>query len=181
MSDKTIQFSVDKTKVREGDYVIITWNCDSPDAVSLTVDGGISSYNTQLADSGSRSVTLDKAKGGKVILRLNVVYNGKVERKELAVKVEAVKAAKAHKAKKVHTSRPVSNPFRNLKQNWNSFLYRLKYGWQAMPEKKRRRYKAIFCVLLAVWLFSIARTCGYQAGYEKGLEAQIESPASFRV
>ena len=178
MSDKTIQFSADKTKVREGDYVVVSWSCESPDAVSLTVDNGISSYNTQLADSGSRSVTIGKSKGNKTILRLNVVYNGKIERKELEVKVEGIKAAKAQKAKKIHTRRPTSNPFRNLKQNWSSFIYRLKYGWNAMPMKKRRIYKAIFCALLVVWFFSIARTCGYQAGYEKGLEAAPRTTVS---
>ena len=175
MSDRTIQFSVDKTKVREGDYVVITWSCDGPDAVSLTVDNGMSSYNTQLADSGSRSVTIEKSKGNKTIMRLNVVYNGKVERKELEVKVEAVKPAKA---KKVRTHKPVSNPFRNFKSKWNSFVYRLKYGWQAMPERKRRIYKTILYALLAIWLLSTVRTCGYNAGYQKGLQKAPESTIS---
>lgn len=175
---KEIQFQVGKTKVREGDYVVISWQCDSPDAVSLTVDNGLSPYNVQLADSGSRSVTIEKSKGKKTVLRLNVVYNGKVERKELEVKVEEVREAKAPKARQARPARSFRNPFRNFKANWNSFKYRLRYGWQVMPEKKRRIYKAIMYGLLAVWLFSIVRTCGYQAGYQKGLESAPQSTIS---
>lgn len=165
---KDIQFSVDRTKAKEGESVVVSWNCDSPDAVSLAVDNGYTSYNVQLADSGSRPVTIEQSKG-KTLLRLNVVYNGKVERKELSVKVEKVKAAKAPKTRTAR--KPLRNPFRNFRSNWNSFCYRLRYGWQAMPQKKRRNYSAILIALALIWLFTIARTCGYQAGYRNGVES----------
>lgn len=166
---KEIQFKTDRTKVREGEYVIISWQCDSPDAVSLTVDNGFSSYSVQLADSGSRSVTVEKSKGRKTVLRLNAVYNGKVERKEIEVKVEEVKARRAPKAGT--SPKPFRNPFRNFRSGWNSFKYRLSYGWQAMPEKKRRNYTTVLIALALVWLFTVARTCGYQAGYQKALDS----------
>ena len=174
MSSTPIKFSVDKSKAKEGEYVTVYWSCESPDAVSLTVDDGFSPSRVQLPDSGSRVIAIGKSNDGKTTLRLNVVRNGKVERKELEVKVETMKAAKAKKTKTAHTRKPISNPFRNLKSGWNSFIYRLKYGWQVMPDKKRRTYKVALYAIIALWLLCIARTCGYQAGYDKGQNEAID-------
>jgi len=142
----------------------VSWDCESPDAVSLTVDNGFRETSVQLADSGSRSVVMDQSKGNTT-LRLTVVQNGKVQKEELSVKVSKPKA----KTTKQH--RPLNNPFKNLNGNWSSFIYRLRYGWQMLPDKKRKIYKAIFFGLIALWLFGIAESIGYKAGFKKGYES----------
>lgn len=163
----SFNFTVDKKSVREGDYVVVSWACKNPDAVSLTVDNGYGQTSVQLADSGSRSVVMDRSKG-KTVLRLSVVQNGKIHKEELSVKVEA---RKAPKAERTSTHSGPKNSFKNIKGNWSTFVYRLRYGWQMLPEKKRRIYRAILYALIAVWIFSIAESIGYRAGFRKGVES----------
>lgn len=172
-------FKVDKKKAKVGDWVTVSWNCDSPDAVSLTVDNGYSSYNVQLADSGSYGITIAKSKG-KTILRLNVVFNGKVQREELEVKVEESEhhqqstgsSRKVYEAEPPRSSkkRSFGNPLSWLSRKWSDFNARFRYGWSLLPEKKKRIYKIALWVIVAVWLFSIAQSIGYKAGYQRGIQ-----------
>lgn len=159
---KNIQFNIDKTKVKTGEYVTVTWQCEGPDAVSLTIDNGSSTNSLQLPDSGSRSIVMEK---GKTTLRLKAIFNGKAEQKELTVKVEEPKAAKKPRARKA-TSRRLRSP----KELWYGF----KAGWNMLPEKRRRVLKTLIYVTLALWFFSIIRTCGYQDGYQKGIESSTQ-------
>lgn len=151
-----ITFNSDKTKAREGEYINVSWSCEGPDAVSLTIDNGYNSSSMQLADSGSRAILLTKSKG-KTVLRLKAVFNRKAEVSEIAVKVEAPKPEKKAKAPKAKKPRkPIKNPFKTLKSSWTTFWSRMKYGWQMLPPRKRRTYKILFLVLFILWLLTFA-------------------------
>ncbi|MCQ2148156.1 MAG: hypothetical protein MJZ16_11680 [Bacteroidales bacterium] len=174
-------FRVDKKRAKVGDWVTVSWDCDSPDAVSLTVDNGFSSHNVQLADSGSYGITITKSNGGKTTLRLNVVFNGKVQREEVEIKVEGSEPEhKAESDKKVYEAeppksskssrKPFTNPLDWLSKKWNNFNAKFRYGWSLLPERKRRIYKTVFWVIVAIWLFSIAQSIGYKAGYQRGIQ-----------
>lgn len=181
-------FKVDKKKANIGDWVTVSWDCDSPDAVSLTVDNGFSSYNVQLADSGSYGITIAKSKG-KTILRLNVVFNGKVQREELEVKVEGSeqreKSNSAESDRKVYEAEPpksskkaskaYNNPLNWISQKWDNFNAKFQYGWSLLPERKRRIYKTVLWVIVAIWLFSIAQSIGYKAGYKRGIQEGVHT------
>lgn len=186
MRKHKIQFSTDKDKVKEGEYVTVAWCCEGPDAVSLTVDNGFSSYVMQLPDSGSRQIKVEKSKG-RTIFRLTVVYNGKAQRAELPVRVSNIKPVKASKPghsftfgkskssnagtyKASNSGRTVKDIVENIKSWFRTTWGKIKLGWQMMPEKKRRTYKIIFAVLVAMWLLSLSRNAGFQAGYQKGLQ-----------
>lgn len=140
-----IRFVVDRKKAVPGEYVTVTWTCEDPDSVSLTVDNGISVSNVQLADNGSRVVLIEQGKGGKTSLRLNAVFNGKVERQSIEVRT-------------VSPSKPKRRRI-SLKASWEIFRQRLVCSWRSMPEKTRRIYKILAAVLAAFWLAGIAGTC----------------------
>jgi len=179
---KILKFSVDKQKITQGEWVTVSWECEDPDAVSLTVvdTEGNSRNIIHLADSGAQAVTLDLA--GKTVIRLNAVFGGKAQREEVTVKVAKKKQEKAKDSqakearyegpgRKSNSSKnPFSNPFSNLGQKWNTFIQRLAYGWSLLPQRRRRIYKAIIWGIIAFWFFSIAQGIGYKAGYQKGLE-----------
>ncbi|MCI2081717.1 MAG: hypothetical protein LKJ93_00805, partial [Bacteroidales bacterium] len=92
-----IIFKVDRKAIKEGEAVIIHWECQNPDSVSLKVDDGYQSAILQLADSGNREISITRSKG-KTILTLRVVENGKLKKKEISIKVKKEKPQKARPA-----------------------------------------------------------------------------------
>ncbi len=167
-----IVFSSDKRSATEGDFVVVSWECWLPDAVTLTIENGYESSRMQLPDSGTRTIAIRKSKG-KTTLRLVASFGGRVERKELDIKVKNLRPVRA----KVYRARPqrgrVWRPkewFSSLGYRWRSFCQRVVYGWRALPERKRRTYKLLLVLLVAMWIGSLMCTAGYNAGYERGVK-----------
>ena len=174
-----INFTVDRKSVREGETVMVTWDAGVPDAVTLTIENGYETSRLQLPDSGSRAVMIAKSKG-KTTLRLAVAQGGRVERRELCVKVKNIKPirAKAYRPKS-HRNRQFSlkNLPRRIGEWWRTFCSRMRYAWQVMPPKQKRIYRILLIVLAVMWMGSMWRNAGYRAGYEQAIRdaQQIEA------
>lgn len=172
-------FEVNPAKVTEGDQVTVTWSCELPDSVMLSVEGCGSPTRVQLADSGTRSFYATEA--GTMKFTLAVSCNGKISRQEKKVSVKAMKTIKGEKVGRERTSsRSSSFSFDEMKnrsfswfgsiwQKIKGFFLRLAYGWAAMPEKKRRIWKFVVYLCIAMWLASFFQNLGYKFGYEKGI------------
>jgi len=92
----SIKFNVDKKQVAEQEYVTVSWECRSPDQVTLTVEDGTRTVH-QLADSGSRVV---QASGNADVMTLTLRASiaGKTHEKTLSVKVKRT----VYEGEKVH-------------------------------------------------------------------------------
>ena len=167
---KGIEFKVDRKRVKEGDIVVVTWNCNLPDSVTLIIDNGYNISRIQLPDSGTRSVLIQRSKG-KTTLRLSVVQGGKVEYKEVEVKNISLTNDNGHRTyqgNSTSSTSSLSGWFGRLKYKISLFIQRFTYGWRVMPENKRRTYKILLAVLIVLWIAVIFQRIGYNAGYEKG-------------
>lgn len=181
MSESKIVFSIDRTDVNEGENVMVAWDCGIPDAVTLTIDNGYSVSQIQLADSGSRMVSIHKSKG-RTTLRLTVAMGGRIERREVVVKVKNLKTTKTHSTSNrgQNWSRGTSRngfSFRKLydkaRYKIRGFFQRLSYGWSAMPRRTKRIYQFAFVLMIAMWFNTCGQSKGYQMGYEQAMrEAQ---------
>lgn len=177
MSENKIVFNVDRTDVSEGENVMVAWDCGLPDAVTLTIDNGYSTSQIQLADSGSRMVAMHKSKG-RTTLRLTVATGGKIERREVAVKVKNLKTTKTETASNSSYSY-AQNKSRNklslkgllgkVGYRIRSFFQRLSYGWRVMPKKTKRIYQCAFILMFAMWFNTCGQSKGYQMGYEQAM------------
>ncbi|MBR2400502.1 MAG: hypothetical protein IKB03_01920 [Tidjanibacter sp.] len=185
MSKEKIIFSVDRKSAHEGENVMVAWECDLPDAVTLTINNGYTTSQIQLADSGSRSVTMTKSKG-KTTLRLTAAFGGRIERKEIDVRVQNLKVTRTYSAPNRGRSGARGGSHRNfsLRGWWERVAYRLrsywqrvKYAWQTMPPKTKRIYKFMLILLAAMWLSSLSQGRGYKAGYERGFQDAVEMQA----
>lgn len=173
------KFNVDKKSVTEGDIVVATWECDLPDNVILTIDNGFNTSRLQLPDSGTRSLAVQKSKNGKTTLRLTTSKGGKIEHNEIVIRVKNIKPIKA----KVHRPHSAGTKGRFSPKEWFSRVaYRLRsvgqqiaYGWRMLPERKRRTYKIIIAVLIALWIGTLSQNAGYRAGYERGRQDAISA------
>ena len=166
MSSK-INFSIDRKNAREGESVMVAWECGMPDAVTLTIENGYESSRIQLPDSGSRAILIGKSKG-KTTLRLTVAKGGKIERKELTIKVKNIKPIRA-KAYRPRTKFSLRDLLRRVGEWWRSFCSRVSYAWRTMPPKRQRFYKILLLVLAITWMGSAWRNAGYRAGYEQAI------------
>lgn len=169
MSEPKITFSVDRQKATEGQSVTVSWSCESPDAVSLTVDNGFESTSVQLPDSGSRAIPIQKSKR-KTVLTLNAVFNGKVQRESIDVKVENIKVIRPERVNysKGGSSLKDLNPLPALKAFFSNVLEKFSQWWFSLPEGRRRLIKIILAAAIALVVADLCRSLGYQAGYERG-------------
>ena len=154
---KAMTFSIDKKQVQEGEYFTVSWDCQNPDMVSMTVEDG-SRSQFQLPDSGSRAIQAS-GNADKIVLTLRASIGGKVEEKKAAVKVKR----KVLKAEKVRRSPKSSSSggkkafdFSKISSWWNNFTSRLKMAWSYMPENKKLAYKILGLILLAMILAGIS-------------------------
>ncbi len=177
MSETKIVFSVDRTEVNEGENVMVAWDCGIPDAVTLTIDNGFSTSQIQLADSGSRMVAIHKSKG-RTTLRLAVATGGKIERREVVIKVKNIKTSKTQTTSSSsggYTYKKQRNEFsfRRLYDRAayriRSFFQRLSYGWSVMPKKTKRIYQFAFLLMVVMWFNTCGQSKGYQMGYEQAI------------
>jgi len=151
-----ITFNIDKKQISEGEYVTVTWNCENPDMVTLSVqDGGKSIY--QLGDSGTRVV---QASGNtdRMVLTLRASLNGKVEEKSITVKVKrkVLKAEKVHRTSSWEGKKKKPFDLGRIKDWWTRFTAALKTGWAYMPETKKLAYKVLGLLMAGMILTSIS-------------------------
>ena len=158
-----ITFNIDKRQVQEGESVTVSWNCESPDMVTLTVVDGVKSVH-QLGDSGSKTIPAT-GNADKMVLTLRASIGGKTEEKSATVRVKrkVVKAERVNSTpygKKEKTSSPLD--FSKVKDWWRRTSDKYKAAWSYMPENKKLATKILgmmlaLMILTGFWpkLFSI--------------------------
>lgn len=168
---RKIKFDIDKKCAKEGEMVLVAWECGMPDAVTLTIENGYETTRLQLADSGSRAILIGKSKG-KTTLRLTVAQGGKIERKELCVRVKNIKPirAKAYRTRRPRRQFSLRDVPRRVGEWWRTLRSRVRYAWQSMTPRQRRIYKALLIMIAVLWLGGMWRSAGYKAGYEQAMK-----------
>jgi hypothetical protein len=171
MKNKDIKFVVDRKSAQEGENVLVSWECGLPDAVTLTIDNGLTKSQIQLPDSGSRTVAIQRSKGS-TILRLTVAQSGHIERREIAVKVKNLKTIKAkpYRATSRRSGGSLKGLIQRLGDKLRQFVGRVGYSWRAIPPRKRRIYQALLIWAAAMMISTCSHNSGYQAGYKRALQ-----------
>lgn len=176
MSKSNITFDVDRRSAKEGETITVTWDCGVPDSVSLRVDNGYRPFILQLADSGSRAIAIEKSKG-KTTLRLTASCGTRKESREIVVKVKNTKVIKAKEVRYRRSRRNTSTTLPSFRELWQrlrsglrGFVQRVEYAWRTMPPRTKRIYKFLLILLAAMWISSMGRSQGYNAGYEQGIK-----------
>ena len=173
MSKSNITFDVDRRSAKEGETILVIWDCGVPDSVSLRVDNGYRPFILQLADSGSRAIMIEKSKG-KTTLCLTAACGTRKESREISVKVKNTKVIKA-KEVRYRRGRTSTSRIPSLKELWQrirstlrNLVQRVEYAWRTMPPRTKRIYKFMLILLAAMWISAMGRSQGYKAGYEQG-------------
>jgi len=144
------KFTVDTKRAKEGDWVSVSWECSTPDAVYLSTDNGYKTDRISLADSGSTKVYIANSKGSTKVTLLAVLGATK-ESKTETIHVTNLKSTKAKPAgigrfklwgEKIHAK-------------WCQTKAQFQYWWQYLPKKKKTIYKALFFLWLALLAASI--------------------------
>ena len=149
-----LKFNIDKVKADAGESVNVSWDCDNPDMVSLTVEDGQRSVY-QLGDSGSRSIKLS-GDSDKVVFTLSATLGGKVERSTRTVKVsrKVLKAEKVQRAPGSSSSSKFRMPdFGKVGDWWKRTASNFKMAWSYLPADKKLAYK-ILGILAAISVLS---------------------------
>ena len=152
-----VSFSIDKKKVREGEYITVSWDCQEPDQVSLTVEDGAKTV-LHLGDRGSRVVQAS-GNADKITLTLRASIAGKTESRSETVKVErkVLKAEMPRKEKRTGQRRKHSGPdFTGVKNWWNRTKGMFSYSWSALPDTKKLASKLLGILMLIMLLTSFA-------------------------
>lgn len=157
-----ISFDIDRKQVQEGESVTVSWSCESPDMVTLTVVDGVKSVH-QLGDSGTRVIPAT-GNADKIVLTLRASIAGKTEEKTATVKVKrkVVKAERVNSTpygKKERTGNGSSknNPINlsRIKNWWQRTKDKYKTAWSYMPETKKLATKILGMMLALTILSSI--------------------------
>ena len=148
-----IVFNIDKKQVNEHEWVTVSWDCQNPDQVSLTVEDGTRTVH-QLADSGSRSVQAS-GNADKMVLTLRASIGGKMQEKSVTVKVKrkVLKAEKVHRAPRSGRTSGPTEWWESIKSWWTKTSAGLKTAWTYMPENKKLASK-ILGLMCAVMLLT---------------------------
>lgn len=85
---KVMKFRTDKSKVYEGESFIVSWDCQNPEMVSLTVEDGAKSQ-IPLPDSGSRTISAS-GNADKIVLTLHASIGGRVQVKKAVLRLSVM-------------------------------------------------------------------------------------------
>lgn len=144
------KFEVSAKRAKEGDWVDVSWECDTPDAVSLTTDNGYKTDRINLADSGTTRVYIPKSKG-KMKMSLTAVMGTNKESRTESI---GVKNRKTAKAKPAGIGR-FQMWREKMRARWCQTKAQVQYAWTYLPKKKKTMYKVIFFIWLALIAASI--------------------------
>jgi len=150
-----ITLATDKKRISEGEYITVSWDCQNPDMVSLTVDDGGRSVH-QLGDSGSK-VLQASGNADRMILTLRASVGGKIEEKSATVKVER-KVLKAEKVNRSPRSGPDNRKFdlARIKDWWSRTTMQYKTAWNYLPEEKKLAVKVMGLLAATMLLTAIS-------------------------
>ena len=152
-----LSFNIDKKQVTEHEHVTVSWDCENPDQVTLTVEDGTRSIH-QLPDSGSRVIEAS-GNADRMTLTLRAVIGGKAQEKSATVKVKR----KVLKAEKVHSAPRSSSGGRKswfdlskIKGWWSRTTAGFKNAWTYMPENKKLATKilGLMCAIMLLTSFA---------------------------
>lgn len=135
-----MKFRTDKTKVHEGENFIVSWDCENPEMVSLTVEDGAKSQ-IPLPDNGSRTISAS-GNADKIVLTLHASIGGRVQVKKAVVKVtrNVVKTEKVHHRTRSSPGNKKIFDLSKIASWWNTVSFRMKTTRAYMPEDKRMAY-----------------------------------------
>ncbi len=152
-----LSFDIDKKQVVEHEHVTVSWDCENPDQVTLTVEDGGRSVH-QLPDSGSRVIEAT-GNADRMTLTLRAVIGGKTQEKSATVKVKrkVLKAEKVHGASRGGSGgRKAWFDFAKVKAWWLRASAGLKTAWTYLPENKKLATKilALMCAVMLLTSFA---------------------------
>ena len=140
-------FTIDRTKVTEGEIVEVKWDCSGAQTASLTLDNGYTNTTMAIEQVGTKKFRLNRVGNTTVTLTTS---NGKKE----TTKKHKIKVS----AKKYDTYQRVGD--NKLKDWWEkitkgvkNYFSRVKYGWNIMPKDKKQATTSLI-IILAIMIVS---------------------------
>lgn len=134
-------FSIDKTKVTEGDIVEVKWDCSGAQTASLTLDNGYTNTTMAVEPAGTKKFRLNRV--GNTTITLTISNGKKESTKKHKIKVSA---------KKYDTYQRVGD--NKIKEWWDkmrlstkNYFSRVKYGWGIMPKDKKQATISLTIIL----------------------------------
>ena len=154
----SIDLSIDRTTVTEGEVVEIFWNCSNCSApnVTLTIDNGYKATDIVMPPQGSRKFRLNRAKW-RVTLKLTVSDGGKSYRKSLHVRVKALKAVRPKVVdSKGRSMGSLRLQMERLRQRWSDQARRTRYEMSALDGRKQTALRTLGLVVVTAILTAIS-------------------------
>ena len=150
-----LHIETDKSKVIEGDFLDIKWDCTgTPDMVSLVVELGGKREIYPVADSGTKRVMVTYKTKGVGKISLVATFSGKKYSKETEVVIK--KAKSSNRGAYGSDNRGNGVTFKTklavwrdkLNAKWSFFKAQLYYWWLS----QKRWQKIILMILLILWI-----------------------------
>ncbi|MGM9752947.1 MAG: hypothetical protein ACI3ZK_02695 [Candidatus Cryptobacteroides sp.] len=131
----------DKSSIKKGDSVLVTWTSEAPDSLYLLVEDGDSVQRFPVSDSGSRLCWSNRATKNMTFTLLAVTGS---KRETVKTKV------------RVKTRKNV-----NLKEKWQAgwavYKAQLKYSWQAMKTWQKVLWLGLWILALVLFIMAIVK------------------------
>jgi hypothetical protein len=152
----TMNFTIDKDKVTEGDIVELKWDCPGSTMTSIAIDNGYKSATSSVEASGSKRIKLNRSKG-RTKFTLTAEIDGKKVVDKLSVRVKKAKAEKVHEAKPDGGYDKYTRlDHNNLKDKFRDFRTKARYAWQRQSEKNRFAIIVLAALTLIMVMSSFA-------------------------
>ncbi|MGM9787807.1 MAG: hypothetical protein ACI3ZF_02750 [Candidatus Cryptobacteroides sp.] len=136
-----ITLKTDKSSIKKGDSVIVSWTSESPDSLYLIVEDGDSVQRFPVADSGSRLCWSNRATKNMTFTLLAVTGS----RKETAKAKVRVKARNKVKLKE------------RWQAGWAVYKAQLRYSWAAMKNWQKALWIGLWVLALALLIVAIVK------------------------
>jgi|SRR5574344_342376 hypothetical protein len=147
-------FTVNKTRVTEGDVVEIKWKCPKAQNVKLTIDNGFRSSSADVEVEGAKKFKINRS-NGQTVISLDALIDGKKINRNLFIKVKQpkVKVDDGFDSYKRLDNDRFKNFINSIKSKFKSFQYKFKLFWSSLPPQKKQAY-ILLMIIFGIMIIS---------------------------
>lgn len=142
---KRMVFSVDKSVIREGDVVTLTWDCPQGERANLCIDNGYKESSMEVAPTGEKKIRLNRSKG-YTKLTLTATVGGKQKERWQLIRVKPPKKVKAE---------PQYDAYERIDaKGWKAWCRKVRDAWNAQTPQRRQSFVMLLCICVIMVISS---------------------------